>query len=226
MLSKKNSQVFNGVVMQVEFVSDENFRYDISGVAQKYGKRFVDFERTDTFKKYLKECIKITFLNKAELVFKVGHHIKVHHLIMIEFMRWINPAFSVLANKLVYDALTAHCQVNKMQLEEKDKEIKTLKERRYAKRRHGDYQVVDRIRQDYNIDCTSKRLNDLLVQAGHLDIEWVTVPKYTPASEYATGGAVPMVYVPELLKIVDKLGIKRDTGFEDSRPRLDFSDGK
>jgi len=118
------------------------------------------------------------------------------------------------------------CQVNKIQLEEKDKEIKTLKERRYAKRRHGDYQVVDRIRQDYNIDCTSKHLNDLLVQAGHLDIEWVTVPKYTPASECATGGAVPMVYVPELLKIVDKLGIKRDAGFEDSRPRLDFSDGE
>ncbi len=114
------------------------------------------------------------------------------------------------------------CEVTRTQLQIQKSTIQELKQNRYAKPKDGDYQLVDRIRQDYNISCSTQYLNFLLVGEGLMDIEYHQVAHYVSTSNVVKNGKSPTVFVSALLDIVDDVGIKRGLGFEDINQRLDL----
>ncbi len=99
-------------------------------------------------------------------------------------------------------------------------QITQLKEKSYAKTRSGDYQVVDRIRQDYKIACSSEYLNSLLVGQGFMEVEYHQVKRYISCSPDIKDGITPTVFVKTLLDIVDDMDIPRGLGHEDTNQRL------
>jgi len=221
-------QKFKNITMELDFIDDENFRYDISGVAQRYGKSFYDFERQKQFKEYLKNSVKTYNLNETEMIFKVGHHIKVHHSIMIEFMRWINPSFSVLANKLVYDVFIKGCASSKEQLEQSQQNTIEAKRNAYAKPRAGNFQTVDRIRQDYNINLPTEELNKILKDNQVLINKPIFVNNYLPNPDDLRAlrqGNTTLVHEESAIAIFDNVdGMHRDNGAVDFNPSLPFMD--
>ncbi len=115
------------------------------------------------------------------------------------------------------------CDTTQTQLETKDKQIKQLKERGYAKPRTGDFQLVDRIRQDYNIQASTHDLNKLLKDNKVLiDVPyWKSNFLPNEESDFSIKqGKSTLVYTSTLLSLVDKVGIVRLLGHEDINQRL------
>ena len=112
------------------------------------------------------------------------------------------------------------CETNQKQLEVKEKQIKKLSSSIYAKPREGNYQVVDRIRQDYEIQCSSSYLNSLLIQNSIIAVEEVLIHKHISCSEFALNGVTPLIHTEKLLKIVDEQNIARGIGYCDTHPSL------
>ncbi len=117
----------------------------------------------------------------------------------------------------------ALCDATKYQIETKDNEIKQLKERGYAKPRAGDFQLVDRIRQDYNIQASTHDLNKLLEDNMVLVDEPYWKSNFLPNEESDFSikqGKSTLVYTSTLLSLVDEVGIVRLLGHEDINQRL------
>lgn len=212
---KNKMQIFKGLEIEVSFIDDENFRYDISGVAQKYGKRFSNFVNLQQTKEYIKSVRKVTLLSEAELIFKVGNHIKVHHSIMIEFMRWVNPAFSVLANKMVYDIFIQGCKVNQKEIETLQKTNIQLKKDRnvYGKRRGYGMETVTHIINNTDAEISKEAFNVLLCEEGLIskDVcdccnrhDYIAVHRY---SEYQ--GNTLLVNYDSAVSVLEKYEIKK-----------------
>ena len=170
--------LFKGTSLNIQILNTDNILFDISGIAQKYNKSFYDFERQKQFKEYLKNSVETYNLNEAEMIKKSGHQIKVHQSIMIEFMRWVNPKFSILANKIVYDVLTRGCETVRVQMLEKDKTIKKLKSSRYGKERGHGFESAFRIISNCEADISTSDFNNLLYDEGIIDSETVTITNF------------------------------------------------
>ncbi len=102
-------------------------------------------------------------------------------------------------------------------------QIKQLKERSYSKPRTGDFQLVDRIRQDYNIQATTHELNELLEKENIIINEPFMVSNFEPNEDcdYSIKqGRSTLVYTPTVLDVVDSFGIVRLLGHEDINKRL------
>jgi len=220
---------FHGAIVNIEFFGEEMY-FDISGVASKFGKKLSRWENLDATKEYidkLSDGYAIVTELLPELIIRKGNSAYLHRSIFVNFARWVNVEFSVWADRVIWDVLTGEkvlCEKERdhfeKTLESKDRTIKKLKEHIYAKPRKGDFQVVDRIRQDYKIQCSTKMLNELLVREGYMVEEEVVKMQYFSNSPYVQNGKVPTVYTQKLLDLVDEENIARDIGPEDIAPRL------
>ncbi len=106
----------------------------------------------------------------------------------------------------------------------KDKTIKELKSSRYAKPRTGDFQTVDRIRQDYNINLSTHDLNEILEESGILINKPILNNNYLPNEENNMAirqGKTTLVYEAEAIAIFDlNDSVIRDDGYLDKNPTL------
>ena len=224
---KELSTIFNGVEMAVEVRDNDEMFFDISGIANKYGKRFSNFEKLDNTQNYLKSVRKVTLLNKTELIRKVGNSTIVHHLIMIEFARWINPAFSVLANKIVFDVLTEGCKVNEKKVNKlesklikKEERIAELQKKVYAKPRGKGFETVTRIISDYKVDLSATDFNKLLISEGYLSEEQYIAIRYIPNNiQSMESNNSIVVHVDSVLELLKKHNVKK---VEDRQQQFTF----
>lgn len=96
-------KVFGDVNLSVEIIDDENMYFDISGISNKFNKRFDRYTSRSDFKEYLKSVKNVHNLNETELIRKSGHQIKIHNVLLIDYARWINSDFAVWSDKIIFD---------------------------------------------------------------------------------------------------------------------------
>lgn len=159
----------------------------------------VDYIVTDDFAKHL------GMMERNE----IGKQVRNYFIYMTDIAKYL------LEDKI----LKCELQTQRV-IERKDKQIEKLKSSSYAKPREGNFQVVDRIRQDYNIKCSTQLLYSLLVSENLISIEYHQVASYISTSNVVRGGKTPTVYVESLLALVDNEGIPRDIGYVDINPSL------
>ncbi len=128
---------------------------------------------------------------------------------------------------LVYQFYKIHehlCDANKVQLEQSQQNTIEAKRNAYAKPRAGNFQTVDRIRQDYNINLPTEELNEILEREEVL----LNVPKmvnnYFPNPEDLRAirqGNTTLVHEESAIEIFDGIdGMHRDNGAVDFNPAL------
>lgn len=210
------SKVFDGVELPVQEINQELY-FDISGVANKYGKQLSHWENLESTKEYFEALEIVSVQENIKLIIKQGQSAYLHREIFVLFARWINVKFAVWADRLVIDILTRQTQVIETQLKAKDKKIELLSSSLYAKPRGGNLETVTRIIKDYSVQITPHKLNELLAELNVLGKEEMTLTHYT-AHNMSKG--VPLVHTRTVLEILDTYAIKRGQGYEDKRPTL------
>jgi len=196
--------------------------FDISGVANNYGRNFRDYTKRTSFKEYLKSVLKIHSLNESELIKKSGHQIKIHNNLFVDFARWINPDFAVFADKAIMDILLGekHLCDKKFdflnnKLEQKESTIKQLKKDRnvYGRKRGGNMETVTFIINNTEAEISKEAFNVLLCEEGLIskDVcdccnrhEYIAVQGN---SEYQ-GNAI-LVHYDSAVSVVEKYEVKK-----------------
>jgi len=119
---------FNGIMLNVERIDEENFFINVSGVTRKFNKQFVRWEEQESTKEYINTLIgtKAVSFNTSELIKKVKEKGKqkqtyIHSSLLVHFGRFISPKFAVWADKLVYNYITGNLkdEIKKLQNEKK-----------------------------------------------------------------------------------------------------------
>ena len=118
---KELTKVFNGTPLQVEMLNDKEFMVNVSGIANKHGKKFSEFENRKSFKEYLKEVEKSLPLNSILIDKEIHNKTMIHSKILIEFARWLSPEFAVWCNEFIYDYLTSNKEAEIAQLKAEKK---------------------------------------------------------------------------------------------------------
>jgi len=113
-------KVFDDAVLPIEVINEKEFMVNVSGIANKYGKRFKDWKDSARVSELLKIRENSHNLKQTELILISGNTQKVHNSMLVSFARFISPEFEVWCDDTIYEILT----------ESKDKEIKRLKEER------------------------------------------------------------------------------------------------
>ena len=103
---KELIKVFDGVELKVEMIDEESFYVNVSGISNKYGKKFSEWKNSKGTKEYLSEVEKSLSL-KVDLIDETIHNkTLIHNKILVAFARWISPKFSVWCDNTIYDILT------------------------------------------------------------------------------------------------------------------------
>jgi len=212
-------KTFDGVVIPIEIIDEKNIYFDISGIAKKYGKNITEWINSKRMNETLKLLEKSNSLYPL-ILRKDRSGTKIHRKLFVNFARFISPEFEIKADEIITEILLDGKHLCEKERSNYITTIKELKEKTYAKPRSGDYQVVDRIRQDYKIACSSEYLNALLVGQRFMEVEYHQVRKYISCSPDVKDGSTPTVFVKTLLDIVDDMDIPRGLGHEDINQRL------
>jgi len=234
---KELTKVFKKVEIKVDVLDGSNMWFDISGVANKFGKNITEWKNS----KRVKEKIKLLENQSNLKMIKVsGYQTKIHRSLFVDFARWINIEFDIEADKIIMDILLGEKQLcekqftelqkqieqkqkqieqKQKQIEQKEEKIKQLSEKVYARPNGNGFETVHRIISDYGINITPHDLNEILYKRGLLNRKIVQKYVYTSNNMRAL---TPLVHVDTVLSIVDSLGFDRGFGYTDTHPTFDF----
>ncbi len=215
-------KTFHGITIPVEIIDEENIYFNVSSIAKKYKKNITEWQNSKRMEKTL-QLLEKSNSQYPLILTKDRSGTQIHKKLFVNFARFISVEFEIKADEIITEIL-----LDGKHLCEKERagyvhQIKQLKERSYAKPRTGDFQLVDRIRQDYNIQASTHELNELLEKEKIIINEPYMVSNFEPNEDcdYSIKqGRSTLVYTPTLLDIVDDCNIKRGEGFEDLNQRL------
>ena len=108
MVPNNNVIDFNGILLNIERVDEENFFINVSGVARKFGKNITDWRNSKGTKEYINELEKSNALKASLINTEIIGKTMIHSSLLVHFARFISPKFAVWADKLVYDYITGN----------------------------------------------------------------------------------------------------------------------
>lgn len=224
------TKVFKGIDIKVDVIDDRNMMFDISGIANKFGKNITEWKNSKRNKEIIKLLEKSNNLKETDLIKRIGHTTKIHNKMLINFARFISPEFEVAADEIIYDILTgdkklADTELEKLdkKLEQKDKAIKKLQESTYAKVRGHGFETVFRIITEHGIDISASALNKILVDEKLIIKDKCYVCerfdlKDNGVTSMISDGSI-VVHVDTVLKILNRYNIKR---VDEKQMTMDF----
>jgi len=121
MVPNNNVIDFNGILLNIERVDEENFFINVSGVARKFGKNITDWRNSKGTKEYINELEKSNALKASLINTEIIGKTMIHSSLLVHFARFISPKFAVWADKLVYDYITGNLkkEIAKLKAEKK-----------------------------------------------------------------------------------------------------------
>ena len=168
---KELSKIFKDTEIKVEIIDGRNMYFNVSGIANKFGKKTSEWKNQKSTKEYIKIVGKATNLNETELIRQIGNDVKIHNKLFVHFARFVNLEFSYVADEMIYDILTGDKKVVDQKLlfkdnviKEKDIAIAKLKESTYGKVRGNGFETVFRIIQITGADISATDFNKILVE--------------------------------------------------------------
>ena len=220
---KELSKVFNGVTLPIQEI-DQELYFDVSGIAKKYGKKLNEWEKLENTKEYMlviereKNGQELSPVQEnIKFVIKQGQQAFLHREVFVLFARWINIKFAVWSDRLIIKILTDKTHLIENQLRATELENKKMHNKIYGKERGDYFETSVYMVREYDIAITPHELNQIMCKEGYLSVVINEKPKYF--SEVMSRG-VPLLHVDTVLRIIDKLGIKRGTGYSDTHPPL------
>jgi len=228
---KELTKIFNGSELNIEMINDIEFMINVSGVANKYGKKFSEFENRKSFKEYLSIVEKSLPLNTTLINKEIHNKTMIHNKILIEFARWLNVEFAVWCDDFIYSYLTEEktkyisqleeqCNIQNVKLEQKQfqletsqKELLTAKRKIYASSKDGDRKRISRIIKDYAINATPKEMNEMLFEYGLCDRDELLIYDYVvkvPLENGRVARKQPYYTVEEVLKVCRAENVEYD----------------
>ena len=223
---KELTRAFNGIEIPVEVIDDENMYFTVSAIARDNGKNITDWKNSKRTLELTKALDKSNTYDLIKVEKEKGKQevTKIHNSLFVNFARFISVDFEIASNKIIMDILLGSKKICEVERETFQLEIKKLKERRYAKPRVGNFQTVDRIRQDYNFNVTTHDLNVILENKGVLKDIPEQVHNFLPNEESDIAirqGKTTLVHEDSVMEIFDDtVDLHRDNGRVDEYPTL------
>ena len=213
---KELTKIFNGTELSIKDIDGELY-FNVSGISNKYNKRFSEWANQKQTKKYLSSVGIPTCINSSLIINEVVGEIFIHRKLLVKFARFISIDFEIWADELIYSILTGKVSLLNKQLQQKDKSIKEMSKRIYAKPNGSGLELVTRIQKDFGLDITPHDLNLLLVSKGLLQVEEVVVERLVNNN---MRNNMPLLHVETVLKICRAEGITETGSFFNDRPTL------
>jgi len=221
---KELTRAFNGIEIPVEVIDDENMYFTVSAISTKYNKKVADWRNQKRVKELLIMVGKATGIKQSLIKQDALGRTQIHKDMFVSFARFVSVEFEYASNKIIMDILLGSKRICEVERETFQLEIKKLKERRYAKPRVGNFQTVDRIRQDYNFSVSTHDLNIILEVSGVLKDVPEMIHNFLPNEESDIAirqGKTTLVHEDSVMEIFDDtVDLHRDNGRVDEYPTL------
>ena len=203
---KELTKIFNGVVIPVEIIDDENIWFDVSEINNANGRRINEWKNSKRVKDILKLHEKSCKLNRSLIDTEVSGKNFIHRKMFVSYARFISVEFEVRADEIIMDILSGnkHLHISevsslKEQLQISQKQTKEAKRKTHAYPRNNGFETVTRIIEDHEANITPHDFNEELVKRGI--VESFEVPK-TYYKAPMMSGVVPLVHVDTAINIL------------------------
>ena len=231
---KELTRVFSGISIPVEIIDDKNMYFNISGIANKFGKNITEWKNSRRVKELLSRLEKSNSLNLNFIDERLHGVTKIHNTLLINFARFISVDFEIASNEILMDILLGNkalhdkkelellntISLKENQLKISQNQTQEAVRKRYASSGDEYFCCVKKYINENELDISSEDFNTIL-----LDEDVITqkkVDRYAPAPKSphsAYDGTSIIVNIQKMNQVCKDRNIKT---IEDDQMVFDF----